>query len=37
MKGLATLVISMSTNPNVQAFNDILGNSVQFGQDPLLF
>ncbi len=26
--GLATLVISMSTNLNVKAYNDILGNCV---------
>ncbi len=28
MKGLTTLVISMSTNLNVEAYNDILGNCV---------
>ncbi len=28
MKGLTTLVISMSTNLNVEASNDILGNCV---------
>ncbi len=28
MKGLTTLVISMSTNLNVSAYNDILGNCV---------
>ncbi len=28
MKGLTTLVISMSTNLNVLAYNDILGNCV---------
>ncbi len=43
MKGLTTLVISMSTNLNVEAYNDILGNCVllilyqQFVQDPFLF
>ncbi len=26
MKGLTTLVISMSTNLNIEAYNDILGN-----------
>ncbi len=28
MEGLTTLVISMSTKPNVWAYNDILGNCV---------
>ncbi len=28
MKGLTTLVISMSTNLNVSAYNDILGNLI---------
>ncbi len=28
MKGLTTLVISMSTNLNVEAYNDILGNLI---------
>ncbi len=28
MKGLTTLVISISTNLNVLAYNDILGNCV---------
>ncbi len=28
MKGLTTLVISMSTNLNIEAYNDILGNCV---------
>ncbi len=43
MKHLITLVISKSTNLNVQACNDILGNCVllillqQFGQNPFLF
>ncbi len=44
MKGLATLVIiSMSTNLNVEAYIDILGNCVllivyqQFGQNSFLF
>ncbi len=43
MNGLTTLVISMSTNLNVEAYNDILGNCVllilyqQFVQDPFLF
>ncbi len=43
MKGLTSLVISMSTNLNVKAYNDILGNCVllilyqQFGQNSFLF
>ncbi len=28
MKGLSTLVISMSTNLNVSAYNDILGDLI---------
>ncbi len=28
MKGLTTLVISMSTDLNVEAYNDILGNLI---------
>ncbi len=40
MKGLTTLVISMSTNLNIEAYNDILGNLIvyqQFGQNSFLF
>ncbi len=40
MKGLTTLVISMSTNLNVEAYSDILGNLIlyqQFGQNSFLF
>ncbi len=40
MKGLTTLVISKSTNLNVEAYDDILGNLMlwqQFGQNPFLF
>ncbi len=32
MKGLTTLVISMSTNLNVEAYNDILGNLIVYQQ-----
>ncbi len=40
MQGLITLVISMSMNLNVEAYNDILGNLIvqqQFGQNSFLF
>ncbi len=41
MKGLTTLVIIfMSTNLNVEAYNDILGDLIvyqQFGQNSFLF
>ncbi len=36
MKGLTTLVISMSTNLNVQAYNDILWNCVESSNDDLV-